>query len=67
VLSFDALADGIGPAILVDRVLDAVPQPRVAPSQQYLDEVGTAGIGGQRQAGGHGDQGPAVDPGQESA
>ena len=33
VLSFDAVADGVSARTLVDRVLDAVPPPRVAPNQ----------------------------------
>jgi MoxR-like ATPase len=33
VLSFDALADGVPPSWIVARVLDVVPQPRIAPSQ----------------------------------
>ncbi|WP_240929720.1 AAA family ATPase [Streptomyces coryli] len=33
VLSFDALADGVSPARLVDQVLASVPQPRITPQQ----------------------------------
>ncbi|MER7461043.1 MoxR family ATPase [Micromonospora sp. NPDC126480] len=34
VLSFDALADGVDPTALVRRLVDAVPQPQIAPAQQ---------------------------------
>ncbi|MFI7634168.1 AAA family ATPase [Nonomuraea sp. NPDC049400] len=34
VLSFDALADGVAPRQIVDRVLAAVPLPAIAPQQQ---------------------------------
>ncbi|MFG1702536.1 AAA family ATPase [Nonomuraea sp. M3C6] len=34
VLSFDALADGVSPRQLVDRVLAAVPMPVIAPQQE---------------------------------
>jgi MoxR-like ATPase len=37
--SFDALADGVSPASIVQRVVDAVPLPRIAPSG---DETGEA-------------------------
>jgi MoxR-like ATPase len=33
VLSFDALADGVGPPSLVEAILGAVPLPRIAPTQ----------------------------------
>ncbi|MGW4793700.1 hypothetical protein ACWEPC_14995, partial [Nonomuraea sp. NPDC004297] len=34
VLSFDALADGVPPRQVVDRVVAAVPLPVIAPSQE---------------------------------
>jgi MoxR-like ATPase len=37
--SFDALADGVAPASIIQRVVDAVPLPRIAPSG---DETGEA-------------------------
>jgi MoxR-like ATPase len=33
VLSFDALADGVQPGALVDRITEAIPLPRIAPRQ----------------------------------
>jgi MoxR-like ATPase len=36
VLTFDALADGVNPIDVVDRVLATVPPPRVAPQQDAL-------------------------------
>ncbi len=41
VLSFDAVADGIQPETIVDRLLDAVPLPVIAPAQ----EAGGHGLG----------------------
>jgi MoxR-like ATPase len=38
VLSFDALADGVPPAFVVERILQAVPTPRVAPRQDTANE-----------------------------
>ncbi|MTD13231.1 AAA domain-containing protein [Nakamurella sp. YIM 132087] len=39
VLTFDATADGIGPREVVDRLLLAVPRPRVAPHEDTADGV----------------------------
>ncbi|WP_369372428.1 AAA family ATPase [Promicromonospora sp. Populi] len=36
VLSFDAAADGIDPRTVIDAVLTAVPQPRVAPAEEEV-------------------------------
>ncbi len=38
VLSFDAVADGLDPRYVVERVLAAVPQPRVAPARDAAPE-----------------------------
>ena len=40
VLSYEALADGVDAVDIVRKVLAAMPQPTVAPSQQYADETG---------------------------
>ena len=34
VLSYDAVADGVDPRWIVDRVLAAVPAPRIAPARE---------------------------------
>jgi MoxR-like ATPase len=39
-LSFDALADGIPATSIIDRVLGAIPQPRIAP-RQYAESAPT--------------------------
>ncbi|MFG6190664.1 AAA family ATPase [Nonomuraea sp. JJY05] len=39
VLSFDALADGVAPRQIVDRVLAAVPLPVIAPQQQIQQQI----------------------------
>ena len=39
VLSFDALADGVAPRQIVDRVLAAVPLPVIAPQQQAQQQA----------------------------
>jgi len=39
-LSFDALADGIPATSIIDRVLGAIPQPRIAP-RQYAESAQT--------------------------
>jgi MoxR-like ATPase len=51
VLSFDALADGVPARSVLDRVLAAVPEPQIAPSQQAGDDHAWHGIGGDRDAG----------------
>ncbi|MEO3802559.1 AAA family ATPase [Nonomuraea sp. B1E8] len=38
VLSFDALADGVAPREIVDRVLAAVPLPLIAPQQEAMQQ-----------------------------
>ncbi|MEO3788982.1 AAA family ATPase [Nonomuraea sp. B10E15] len=38
VLSFDALADGVAPRQIVDRVLAAVPLPLIAPQQEAMQQ-----------------------------
>ncbi|TDD02584.1 ATPase [Nonomuraea deserti] len=38
VLSFDALADGVAPRQIVDRVLAAVPLPLIAPRQESMQQ-----------------------------
>jgi MoxR-like ATPase len=43
VLSYDAVADGVDPRAVVDRVLAAVPAPRVAPAREPAP--GPAGFG----------------------
>jgi MoxR-like ATPase len=49
-LSFDALADGVAATSIIDRVLGAIPQPRIAP-RQYT-EPGQAEPGQYSRAGG---------------
>nr|WP_308801075.1 AAA family ATPase [Streptomyces polyasparticus] len=39
VLSFDALADGVEPAALVDEVLAAVEQPKISPREAAVEEA----------------------------
>jgi MoxR-like ATPase len=60
-LSFDALADGIPATSIVDRVLGAIPQPRIAP-RQYA-ESGQAEPG-QYSRPGMPEQGRRPEPGQ---